>query len=75
VPLRVGCVEVHIERWPLAAGRYGCTLFGSVNGVIADWVQNVGTFEVEGGDYYGTGRLPPPNQGPYLIDHYFSLRD
>ena len=73
VPAHVNCVEVQIGRLPLTQGRYGFTIFSTVNGTIADWIQNAGFFTVESGDYYGTGKIPPPGQGNFYIDYKFKL--
>jgi lipopolysaccharide transport system ATP-binding protein len=67
-------IVVDIERLPLAPGRYGVTIFCSANGVIVDWIQNAGFFDVEGGDFWGTGRVPPSNTGILLISQRHSLR-
>jgi lipopolysaccharide transport system ATP-binding protein len=64
-------VRLRIPRLALCPGTYGFTLFASVRGEIADWVKNAGTFEVEGGDFYRTGQLPPDGQGFMLMDHQF----
>ena len=62
-------VEIRIPRLTLTAGRYGFTLFASVNGEIADWIKQAGTFDVESGDFYGTGQTPPQGQGCFVMDH------
>ena len=46
----------------------------TVNGDIADYLFNAGTFDVEAGDYYGTGKLPAGDQGAFFVDHSFSLQ-
>ena len=69
VPADVTSIGIHIPRLPLVPGRYGFTLFATVSGVIADWIQNAGHFDVSAGDYYGTGRLPDSGQGHLLIDY------
>ncbi len=66
-------VRVQIPRLPLCPGHYGFTLFSSVNGEIADWVRNPGSFEVTEGDFYGTGRTPQAGQGFMLTDHQFEV--
>jgi lipopolysaccharide transport system ATP-binding protein len=66
-------ILIHVPRLTLAPGRYGFTLFSSVNGEIADWIKNAGTFAVEGGDYYGTGQTPVHGQGHLLMDHEVTL--
>lgn len=68
-------VRLHVPRMTLAPGRYVFTLYSSVGGETADWVVNAGSFEVENGDFYGSGQLPPagPGQGCMLMDHTFEL--
>ncbi len=73
LPADLGSIEIHIPRLTLAAGRYGFTLYASVNGEIADWIKNAGSFDVEGGDFYGTGQLPPQGQGCFVMDHELRL--
>ena len=66
-------IQVRIPRMTLAPGRYGFTLFSSVNQEIADWVKNAGTFDVEAGDFYGSGQMPPQGQGYLVMEHDFHL--
>jgi lipopolysaccharide transport system ATP-binding protein len=68
-------VRISIPKLALMPGRYRLTVYSTVNGVIADWVKNAATFDVEAGDYYGTGRLPPHGQGLFLLDHDFIIGD
>lgn len=70
-----GCdrVSIHLPRCPLLPGSYGFTLFSTVNGEIADYILNAGTFHVESGDFFGTGRLPAGDQGAFTTDHRFTL--
>ena len=56
---------------PLTSGRYGFTIFSTIGGAIADWISNAGYFEVESGDFYGTGKLPPLMQGNFLLEYNF----
>ena len=64
---------VRVPRLALAPGRYGFTLFCSVNGEVADWVKSAGAFDVEPGDFYGNGHLPTMDQGTLLMDHNFEV--
>ncbi len=66
-------VSLHIPKLQLMPGRYSFTVFVEVNGEISDWVMNAGTFDVESGDYYGTGRLPGIGEAMVVQDHYFRL--
>lgn len=67
-------VVVKIKKIQLSSGTYYFTLFSSVNGEIADWVQNAGVFYIESGDYYGTGKSVPMGQGSLLLDYSFDIR-
>jgi hypothetical protein len=71
LPARSGTLRVRIPRLPLLPGRYVFTIFATVNGVIADWLKQAATFDVEGGDYFGTGHLPPPGEGVFVAPHSF----
>jgi lipopolysaccharide transport system ATP-binding protein len=68
-------IEVFIKKLPLVSGRYGFTLYSTINGSVADWIQNAGFFDVESGDYYRTGKLPPAGQGSFLMNYSFQVRD
>jgi lipopolysaccharide transport system ATP-binding protein len=67
-----GTVRCRIPKLPLQPGAYTFNLFSSVNEEIADWIQNASAFSVEPGDFFRTGRLPLPDQGPLLVDHSWS---
>ena len=73
VPPDVGLIRINVPRFPLAAGRYRYTLYASVNGEVTDWIKHAGTFDVEPGDFFGSGQLPPHGQGDLLIDHSFTM--
>jgi lipopolysaccharide transport system ATP-binding protein len=73
VPSDTSHIRIEVPRIPLAAGRYRYTLYASVNGEVADWIKDAGTFDVEPGDFFGSGHLPPHGQGELLIDHKFQL--
>jgi lipopolysaccharide transport system ATP-binding protein len=66
-----GVVEIHIRKIPLRKGKYTYTLYSTIDGELADWIQNAGSFSVESGDFYKTGKLPPEGQGSILMDHNF----
>jgi lipopolysaccharide transport system ATP-binding protein len=68
-----GSILCHIKSLPLQAGTYTFNLYCMVNGEIADWVRNAGTVEVAPGNFFGTGRLPPSEQGAFLVEHSWSL--
>ncbi|MEA5503469.1 ABC transporter ATP-binding protein [Halotia wernerae UHCC 0503] len=69
------CLIVEIDKLPLTPGRYEFTIFSTVNSIVADWISNAGFFEVEGGDFYGAGKLPPAMQGNFLLEYTFYVKD
>ena len=68
-----GYVSCRIPRLPLTSGTYNINLFISINGLVADWIQNAATFNVQSADYFGTGHLPPATHGSFLVDHSWEL--
>jgi lipopolysaccharide transport system ATP-binding protein len=70
-PVDADSIDIYIERLPFMPGRYGFTLFGTLDGAVCDWVQNAGFFEVEAGDFYRSGHLIPTGQGHLLVDCRF----
>ncbi len=69
---QAGAIWVHLPRLPLLPGRYYVTLYAAAGGQVLDWVQNAAYFDVEAGDFFGTGKLPP--QGCFCLDGRFELR-
>jgi lipopolysaccharide transport system ATP-binding protein len=67
-------IEIVIPKVPFRQGKYSFVLYSTVNGEIADWIQEAGSFDVEAGDFYNTGKLPPEGQGNIFIDHSFQLK-
>lgn len=64
-----GEIICRIPTLPLQPGRYYATLGCRMNGVVADKIRDVVMFEVQVGDYFGTGRLPPKKHGDLLVAH------
>lgn len=64
-------VDVHIEKWPFAEGRYTYNLYGSLDGELADWITHAGDLTVHNDDFYETGKLPSCRQGEMLVEHRF----
>jgi len=60
-------LDFNIPRLPFVPGQYYFALFGTVGGVIADWVQSASSFQVDHGDFFGTGENVPTGQGSILI--------
>jgi lipopolysaccharide transport system ATP-binding protein len=75
-----GLLDIHHRgyfecRWPrlnLRSGVYDCALFCSIQGEVADWIQNAFVLTVEDGDFYSTGKLADRQHGDILVDHSWS---
>lgn len=74
-PTKFNSIDITIPKLSLQPGTYTLTLFCQVNDQISDWVQHAFYFEVEPGDFYSTGKLPPQGQGVFYIDHMFKLSE
>ena len=70
-PREAKLIKIHIPSIPFQAGIYHFTLFSSEDENISDWVMNAGTFEVEHGDFFKTGKIIEVNQGNILVEHEF----
>jgi lipopolysaccharide transport system ATP-binding protein len=68
-----GYISCRIKRLPLAPGEYFLNVYCESNGEIIDWVQNATTFDVEAGEFFGTGKLPPSTHGGLLVDQEWEV--
>jgi lipopolysaccharide transport system ATP-binding protein len=62
-----------LPKLPLNAGIYGFNVCIRMNGFISYWIKEAALFEVVHGDFFGTGKLPDPGQGAFLIDQKWEL--
>jgi lipopolysaccharide transport system ATP-binding protein len=68
-----GNIEIVISGMPLSKGKYNVTLFGTIGGDVSDWIKNASFFDVEEGDFFNTGKIPPVSQGVFYIKHSVSM--
>ena len=61
------CCE--IEKLALTEGGYSINLYSSSMGEVLDWLIDAFVLNVENGDYFGTGVLPPPTHQSVIINH------
>ena len=61
-------IVFNIDRLTLNAGLYYITTYIEVEGTVADWIQNVYSFEVYEGDFYGSGKIVPAAQSKIVMD-------
>jgi homopolymeric O-antigen transport system ATP-binding protein len=65
-----GAIICYVPRLPLRSGTYSINVFCMVAGEIADWVKGACQVTVEDGDFFRTGKVPPPTSHfPILVDH------
>ncbi len=67
-------VEIKIPKVPFHHGNYTFTLYSTVNNELTDWIFNAGSFNVEQGDFYSSGKILPEGQGKIYIDHSFKMK-
>jgi lipopolysaccharide transport system ATP-binding protein len=63
-----GYFECEWDNFNLAAGKYDCSVFCSINNSISDWIDGAFTINVETGDYFKTGKIIK-RKGKVLIRH------
>ncbi len=70
-----GTVRCHIPRLPLPQGSYRINVTLRDKGQLLDRLDGAATLYVQAGDYYNTGRIPPPTETKVLVDHTWELPD
>jgi lipopolysaccharide transport system ATP-binding protein len=71
LPQESKVVRIRITSLPLQSDTYYFTIFSSVRDEISDWMKQAGSFFVESGDFFKTGRVIQRGQGNLLINHEF----
>ena len=61
-------IEIHIIKIPFKQGHHNFPLLSTVNGEIADYILEVGSFNIKAGEFFNTGKLPPEGQGSFLVN-------
>ena len=67
-----GYFTCKVKKLPLAPGSYTASLIIRSNETIVDWIQQAVTIEVEPGDFFGTGRMPPQSHSGVLLEQEWS---
>ncbi len=65
-------VYLKIKNFPLMPGKYKLTFFCTVNGVVADHIEDAFELKVDAGDFFNTGKLLAEGQGSFLLQHEFT---
>jgi len=64
---REGWINCNFTQVPVLPGTYMINVYCSVNGVVADWIVDAATFRVSEGDFYSSGKMPPPGYGSIAL--------
>lgn len=70
---RYGHLCCFIPRLPLVAGSYRITPSIYLNGIEEDWIEGAAVLIVEGGDFFGSGKMNL--HSPVILDHSWKLRE
>lgn len=68
-----GKITLTLPRVPLNAGKYLFNAIAMINNEVEDWIQDIGSFYIESGDFYKTGALPSADQGYFLFDQTWKV--
>jgi lipopolysaccharide transport system ATP-binding protein len=71
----VGTMVCQFDRALLMPGIYSMNVYCTVNGDLADWVQDAARIEVAEGDFFGTGKIPPPGYGNVVTPHRWIVEE
>jgi lipopolysaccharide transport system ATP-binding protein len=64
-----GVLVCRLPKLQLIPSVYSLTFTFHVNGTQVETFRDAISLEVESGDFYGTGLLPPPGYGFVLVNH------
>jgi len=69
-----GAIKCIVKKFPFAANRYFIGIRVLNNGIVIDYPkQLIGCFDVEEGDFYGSGRSTMNIAGPFLLKGHWSV--
>ena len=68
-----GYIICTLPKLPLNTDIYRFNIIARINNIIQDWIINAGEFTVEAGDFWGSGKIPPKNQGIFLFSQEWKL--
>ena len=70
---RKGAINVRIPKLPLPAGNYSISYSLIKDGEYLDCISQARNLKVEAGDFFGTGEIPPPSHGKFLVHADWSI--
>jgi lipopolysaccharide transport system ATP-binding protein len=70
-----GVVECVIPKVPFNRGRYTCNIIAKAGHETFDYLTDACSFDVEAGDYFGTGRLSSDDKRLVMCEQSWRRRD
>ena len=64
-----GVVQLRIPKFGLGSGTYFLTFYITWKGRVVDYIHQAFSFEVEEGDFFGTGKVIPKSQTFIYAEH------
>jgi lipopolysaccharide transport system ATP-binding protein len=64
-----GVARCSIPRCPLPAGQYKLHIWAEIAEQPVDWIEFACELTVIQGDFFGSGKAPPPSHRAVLVDH------
>lgn len=62
-------IYLKIPKFPYAGGTYYLTFYATLNGNVEDYIHQAFSFDVEEGDFFGSGKVIPKSQTFFYQDH------
>jgi lipopolysaccharide transport system ATP-binding protein len=70
-----GVARCLVPRCPLPAGQYRLHIWAETANQPIDWIEFACELTVIQGDFFGSGKAPPPTHRAVLVDHAWRVED
>ena len=68
-----GVARCRLPRCPLPAGQYRMHIWAEVADQPVDWIEFACELAVIQGDFFGSGKAPPPSHRAVFVDHSWTV--
>jgi lipopolysaccharide transport system ATP-binding protein len=70
-----GAARCTVPRCPLPAGQYRLHIWAEINEQPIDWIEFACELTVIQGDFFGSGKVPPPTHRAVFVDHDWTVEE
>jgi lipopolysaccharide transport system ATP-binding protein len=70
-----GVARCLIPRCPLPAGQYRMHIWAETANQPIDWIEFASELTIIQGDFFGSGKAPPPTHRAVLVDHGWTVEE